>query len=322
MKLNRSLLFVLVAVLALPGCFLFNGGGGGGGTGGGTGGGGGGTAFTFTKGFAFVRKDDRNVYLVDDGDPNTTTTLTQSANVRTPSFSKDGKRLVFVRGGTMDAEIASVATEGGLITTVLASTATAKNFKTPAFSPDGTRIVFGFDEGNVQRIGIVNADGTGFSTLATGGLAQGFPSFTPDGLAVIVAAGGVGLGFTQLEKITLATNSVSNVTNTLGNTAQAIQNRVLVSPDGTKAVFDARVSSGSTRLFVIDLSTKVVTSPFVGDANTNDTFPCWMSDTVVAFSSDSGGSDNVYKITLPMDSASLLVPKAIEPSYAVVATTP
>lgn|GEM_PF-737652 len=311
----RSRSAVLVSLFLLSGCDLFGGGGGGGG---GTGGGGGAT-FTFTRGFTFVRKDDRNVYLADDADAQTTTTLTQSANVRTPSLSLDGKRVVFVRGGTMDSELATVATTGGVISTVISATATQKNFKTPVFSPDGSKIAFGFDEGVSTAIGLVNVDGTGFQKLATGGLSQAFPSFTPDGLAVIVAAGSVGLGYTQIERITLATNAVTNVTNTLGNEAQGISNRLLVSPDGTKAVFDGRVSSGVTRLFTIDLTTKVVTALYAGEPGTNDSFPCWMGNAAVGFSSDSGGNDNVYKVSLPSStSASLLVPKAIEPWYGVV----
>lgn len=72
----RSRSAVLVSLFLLSGCDLFGGGGGGGG---GTGGGGGAT-FTFTRGFTFVRKDDRNVYLADDADAQTTTTLTQSTD--------------------------------------------------------------------------------------------------------------------------------------------------------------------------------------------------------------------------------------------------
>ena len=57
---------------------------------------------------------------------------------------------------------------------------------------------------------------------------------------------------------------------------------------------------------------------FAGEAGTSDSFPCWMNNTTVAFSSDSGGNDNVYKVTLPAStSATLLVPKAIEPWYGV-----
>lgn len=312
MFMLRALGVALLTVFVLSSCDLFGGGGGGGGTGGG----GGATTFTFNKGFTFVRKDDRNVYLADDADVQTTTTLSQSANVRTPAFSADGKLIVFVRGGTMDAELATVATAGGVVTTLLASTATVRNFKTPGFSPDGTKVVFGFDEGTTTGVAVVNADGTGFQKLANGGLAQAYPSFTPDGLAVIVAAGSPGLGYTQVERITLATNQVTNVTNTLGNEALGIANRLVVSPDGANAVFDGRVSSGVTRLFLLDLTTKVVTQLYAGEAGTNDSFPCWMSATTVAFSSDSGGNDNVYEVTLPSSSsASLLVPKAIEPWY-------
>lgn len=306
---------IVAGLIFLSGCGLFEGGGGGGGTGGG----GGSSAFSFSKGFTFVRKDDRNVYLVDESDVQTATTLTQSANVKTPSFSADGKRIVFVRGASTDSEIAIVPVAGGLIKTVVSTSSQMKNFKTPVFSPDGTQVAFGFEDGATTRIGLISTEGTGARTLASGGLAQAFPSFTPDGLAIIVAAGNAGLGFTQIERITLATDAVSNVTNVLGNEAQGISNRLVVSPDGAKAVFDGLVSSGVTRLFVIDLTSKQVSAIYAGEPGTNDSFPCWMGNGAVAFSSDSGGNDNVYKVTLPSSSASLLVPKAIEPWYGVTA---
>ncbi len=139
-------------------------------------------------------------------------------------------------------------------------------------------------------------------------------------MALIVAAGSLGLGYTQIERITIATNAVTNVTNVLGNEAMGISNRLVISPDGTKAAFDGVVSSGVTRLFVIDLGSRVVSSPYAGEPGTNDTFPCWMGSTALAFSSDSGGNDNVYKVNLPVStSPSLLVPKAIEPWYGVTA---
>lgn len=298
-------------LLTLSSCGLFDGGGGGGGGGGGT--------FSFTQGFTFVRKDDRNVYLADDADTQTTSTLTQSANVRTPSFSADGKTVVFVRGAGADAELAVVPTAGGTVRTVLASTTMMRNFKTPVFSPDGATIAFGFDDGTAAtRVALVNVDGTNVRTLPSGGLAQASPSFTPDGASLIVAAGAAGLGYTQIEQITLATGQVTNVTNTLGSEALSIANRLVVSPDGTTVAFDGEVSSGVTRVFVMGLSTKTVVMAYAGEAGANDTFPCWMSATQLAFSSDSGLNDNVYRVVLGGTSATLLVPKAIEPWYGAV----
>lgn len=309
---GKSWFTALAIILFLPACEFLPGGGGGGT------GGGGGSAFTFDKGFAFVRRDDRNIYLVDDADPQITT-LTTSANVRTPSFSADGTQLVFVRGGAMESELAIVPTAGGIIRTVLSTSAGQRSFKTPVFSPDGTQIAFGFDDGSSTRIGLINADGTNSRTMASGGLSQAYPSFTPDGTALIVAAG-TALGYTQIERITIATNAVTNVTNVLGNEAMGIANRLVISPDGTKAAFDAQLSSGVTRLFVIDLGSKVVSRPYAGEPGANDTFPCWLGSTALAFSSDSGGNDNVYRVNLPVStSPSLLVPKAIEPWYGVTA---
>lgn len=310
---TQALAGLTASLFILSGCGLLDGGGGGGGTGGGAG-----TAFVFSKGFTYVRKDDRNVYLVDDKDVQTTSTLTQSANVHTPSFSADGKQIVFVRGSATDSEIAIVPTAGGIIRTVVSTSANVRNFKTPVFSPDAGQVAFGFEDGVSTRVGLINADGTAQRTLTSGGLSQAFPSFTPDGTVVVVAAGSPGLGYTQIEQVTLSTDAVSNVTNVLGNEVQAISNRLIVSPDGTKAIFDGLVSSGVTRIFVIDLGSKVVTNVYAGELGTNDSFPCWLGNTAVAFSSDSGGNDNVYKVNLPSStSVSLLVPKAVEPWYGV-----
>ena len=170
-----------------------------------------------------------------------------------------------------------------------------------------------------SKVGLINVDGTNARVLTTGGLAQGSPSFTPDGTAVIVASGNPGLGFTQIERVTLSTMSVTNVTNVLGD-ALSIANRLVVSPDGSKAVYDGVVSSGATRIFVIDLSTRGISIPWAGEAGANDSFPCWLSGTAIAFSSDSGGNDSIYKANLPTSAGvSLLVPKAIEPWYGVTA---
>jgi hypothetical protein len=52
------------------------------------------------------------------------------------------------------------------------------------------------------------------------------------------------------------------------------------------------------------------------DVTTNDSFPCWVSASVLAFSSDSGGNDNLYQKNADgSGGVTLLVPKAIEPWF-------
>jgi TolB protein len=160
---------------------------------------------------------------------------------------------------------------------------------------------------------VVEATGAGFAPVNSGGsISYAMPSWYPDGSAILAAAGG-GAGFTQIEKLDVGTGAPTNITNTLGSEATAIINRLVISPDGTKAVFDARVGSVS-RIFVIDLAAKTVTkaNEYTNDPGANDTFPGWMSKDLVSFGSDSGGADNVYSVKPDGTARSLLLPNAIE----------
>lgn len=294
--MKRFLAVVVVALIAsFTSCDFIPGGGGG--TGGGSGGGGG---QQFTKGFVYVRRDDKNLYVSDERDFMSTTRLTEGGGAKHPSMQKDGSRIVFIRTSANDSEIAMVPTAGGMVSTVLvaSTTATARNLRTPVFTPDGTKIVFAYDEGAGSSVGIVNTDGSGFTRIAGGSLSYSAISMFPDGSGVLAAAGSTTAQLTQLEKLSLVGGTHVNITNTLGNEALGIATRAVVSPDGKKAAFDARVSSGSVRIFVIDLMTKVVTqlTDYPGEPGANDSAPCWVGNDKVGFSSDTGGNDQVYAL--------------------------
>lgn len=310
-------LVMAVVAAGLLGCPLEGGGGVGGGAGGGSGGGGG-ASIAFTKGYVFIRKDDRNVYVADEADLQTTARLTTSGNARHPSLSKDGKKVVFARTNGAETELATVAVTGGGDSVVLASSATAKNLRNPVFSADGTKVYFAYDSGASSVLGVVNLDGTGFKAVAGGSLSYASPSVAT-GDDVLVGAGSTGSSLLQIEKVAAATGMATNVASSLGVEAQGIVNRVVVSPDGTKAAFDGRLASGASRVFVINLTTKAVTrlTDYPADPTANDTFPAWVGNDKVAFSSDTGGNDQVY--VLPASSMNtsggLTLPSAIEPWY-------
>jgi Tol biopolymer transport system component len=90
----------------------------------------------------------------------------------------------------------------------------------------------------------------------------------------------------------------------------------VVSPDGQRAAFDGRVSSGVTRIFVLDLGTRVTTrqrNPASGAVN--DSAPAWVNSSSFIFSSDEGGNDQVYRQAVGSINVTLAVPLAIEPAY-------
>ena len=307
---HARLLVAATALVILPACDFLTGGGGGGGGGGGN--------IDFVKGIVHVRKDDRNLYIADEKDYSRVQQLTGGGGVFTPSLSADGKVVAFVARSGTESAIATIPARGGDFAQVFKATTTVRNVRSPIFTPDGTRIVFAYDEGASAVIGIVNLDGSGFEKVAGGTISYQSPSFLPDG-SLLVAAGSPGSGFTQVERIDLTNMTASNVASTLGNDAQQITSRIVASPDGKFAAFDGRLGSGSSRIFVMDLTTKVVTqlTDYPSEPNAVDSSPAWVGNGSVAFSSTTGGADQVY--VLPADSVKtsggLTLPKAIEPWF-------
>ncbi len=308
----RTLLVAVLAVSAM-GCELLGGGGGGGGGG----------AIDFSKGYVFVRKSDKNIYVADLKDVNTVGKLSTTGASRHPSLSRDGKRVVFSRVSGADAELLVVAATGGTPSVVLSSatTAAAKNARQPTFSPDGAVIAFAFDDGGSSAIGLVNADGSSFRKLAGGGSSSySSPTWSADGKSVLVATGNNNTMFSGLELLDTANGTPTPVTNTFGTEAVGgVANRVVLSPDGKLAAFDARVANSSTRIFVFDLTAKKATqlTDYPSEPGANDSFPVWVGADKVGFSSDTGGNDQVYALpaTAMKTSGGLVLPGATEPWF-------
>ncbi len=279
--------------------------------------GGGGGLGSFSRGFAFLR--DRDVYVADDSNVSNPLVLTMTGDNQNPSLSKDGRRVVFVRGGS---ELWVVnTTNGATPSRVLAADSSRMNLRTPVFSPDGSSIVFAYDRSGLSYLGRVNADGTGSVTNLSSSPWYTGPSFYPDGSAVLVANGSSPSRADQIVRVAMdgTTQTIQSLT---GSEACSIANRVAVSPDSTRAAFDAQIVSGGycigpIRIFVISL--------FLGNPTrlTNyadpaiDGFPTWVGNSQVGYSSNFGGADQVYVLSAAasMTSGSLKVPTASQPYY-------
>ncbi len=311
--MNRKLKVTLLFSPMLLACPELDPGGGGGIPDGGTG-------IDFSKGWVYVRKDDlRKVYIADSRDVSRTAPLSSHADARHPSLSADGRKVVYVRSVGSDTELWVISSSGGTPTRILSSDAAKRNLRTPVFSPDGKKIAFAYDEGAGSSIGVVNDDGSGFQRLAGGGaLSYGSPSFYADGTAVLAAAGSSASGFNQIHKVPLS-GSPQPITNDLGNEAMVIVNRVVLSPSGTRAAFDGRLSSNAVRIFVVDLTSKQVhrVTDYPGDPNAQDGFPAWVGPDSVGFSSNTGNADQVYVLpaSAQKTSGGLTLLGAVEPWF-------
>jgi TolB protein len=285
------------------------------------GGGGGGIGVSsFTRGFVFVRADDKNVYASDSATGFTEVArLTRNGENKHPSLSPNGQQVIFVNSGGGSSALMVVPMSGGEPRTLLGGDASVSRFANPVFSPDGQRVAFTFERGGASILGVIDADGSRFAEVSSGALSYASPSFYPDGVHVLVAAGSLGTGYTQLERVNLDTGLATNVLNGLGNEARKIRNRVVLSPDGSRAAFDGELAAGTTRIFAVDVSSRAVTqlTDYPADPNANDSFPTWSGASEVAFSSDTGGNDQVY--TVPVSAVkqpgSLKLPSAIEPWF-------
>jgi len=278
---------------------------------------------SFSRGFAFLR--ERDVYVDDDSDFNYShpIQLTTSGDDQHPSLSKDGRRVVFVHGGQeLDVATASNAPSPSR---VLVASGGQTNFRTPVFSKDGNTVVFAYNQNSVSHLGRVNANGTGFQALTTTPSYFAGPSFYPDGAAVLAAMGPDPSRYNQLVRVDASTGSVSVVASSLGSEACSVANRVVVSPDGNRAAFDARTFSGgacvgAVRIFVVNLSNGAVNprlTDYPGEPNADDGFPTWVGNDQIGFSSNVGGADEVYVLPASsrMSSGGLKIPSASEPYY-------
>jgi TolB protein len=299
---------------------------------GGGGGGGGGAGGTFSRGFVFVRNGTggRNVYAVDDtGDPNSPLQLTTQGGAYQPTVSRNGRLVAFVYRSGTTSELRTVPTTGtGQPSTVFANTSTAcsncGNFRFPTFNPSASTIVFTLDQGGYAKLARVNTDGSSFQLLTTvtgsNPYVYGAASFYPDGQNVLAAAGYSTSQLNILVKVGVATGSTDVLSFNLGTSgAQSVVSRPVVSPDGTKVAFDGRTNNGA-QIFLAPLgqtlgSVTQVTS-HTGEFGVEDTWPSWRGNTELTFLSNSGGNDNVYRIsTASTGAGTLVVPGALEPAY-------
>jgi Tol biopolymer transport system component len=136
-----------------------------------------------------------------------------------PTWSPDGSRIAFhAARGDGNFDIYTIAADGG----DLRRLTTTNSHLRPRWSPDGSRLAFSWRQTVVNgtccgKVGIINADGTGYRVILTYSMADSEPSWSPDGrqLAFVTypLVGGTYMGYGEIAIM----NDEGTVLRTLGS---------------------------------------------------------------------------------------------------------
>jgi len=192
----------------------------------------------------------RDLYLLNHEKLNVVRITNSPGYEVAPSFSPDGKRIVYAAGvpGDRADHIFTIGADGNLPVRL---TDVDANDTTPRYSPDGSQIVFARDKTynwgglaanweNGGVICVVNADGTGEVQLTSGDLYAYSPSFSGDGKLVLY--------FTVDGRFSIPADGSATATK-IGPSA----NYADFSADGRRMLFSDGKYSSDYEIFVADV---------------------------------------------------------------------
>lgn len=197
--------------------------------------------------YVALGKDYSRIYLY-----NLTTGRRESlgefdGQVLAPRFSNDGNKIAFsiIRGGNTDVyvmdlrsrQITRLTSDPGIDTS-------------PSFSPDGSQIVFTSDRSGSARLYVMRSDGSGQRPISRGGGIYTAPSWSPTGNLIAFTKQGGGRFST-------------GVMNADGSGERQLSSSYFEegpswAPNGRYLMFARQTRGGSTNLWMVDLSGRVI----------------------------------------------------------------
>lgn len=161
-----------------------------------------------------------------------------------PSFSPDGRRIVFARCPV--AGHCRIATIGvtGANEADLTRAPRAGHDESPSFSPDGSRIVFTRSERRGRHLFLMDANGHDATRLTSGRVQDRGAVYSPDGSSILFERYEAGAGF-RIFEVAASGRTPSPLTSGPGDYSPS------VSPDGSRILFGRRSGTGSA-IWIMD----------------------------------------------------------------------
>ena len=246
--------------------------------------------------FEVTDDDSCEIYLMNTDGSDKTNLTNNSVFDANPTPSPDGAKIAYVSGQGYNAEIYVMNTDGSS----KAQLTDNSDWDTePAWSPDGLQLVFVTDHfDNSSEIKIMNADGSGQTTLAKSGASEGYylsPDWSPLGTQIAFVREGYDLECQGCSEIFVMNVDGSNSTQITNNNGSS-QNPTW-SPDGAQIAYATYVEP--TDIGIFSIHPDGTGQSQLADTEGWDSQPSWSPDArVIAFQSDLGqfvvGTFDIY----------------------------
>ena len=203
--------------------------------------------------------------------------LTSSGVNEAPTFSPDGKKIIFSRWG-LRGDIFDLFVMNADGSNVTRLTSSGGSYNRPNWSPDGQKVFLDYDDGDHFYVAVINPDGTGLTKLAEGY----HPRLSYDGTKIVY------ISANAPHEIWIMNNNGSNRRQL---TSGYDDSHPDLSPDRSKIAF-----SRNGDLYVMNLDSSFLTQLTVGEWD--DREPRWSPDnTRIAFTSGRTGTATICLLT-------------------------